>query len=58
MQCFPARVPQNFFTAAARNREINKKKHKFCNTAKNAKYTSKYGGNFCPALGNTGVILE
>jgi hypothetical protein len=33
-----------------------KNKYKFLNTAKNSKYPSKYRGNFCPVIGNTGVI--
>jgi hypothetical protein len=49
-QSFPTRVPLNIVRDSARNRGINK--YKFWNTAKN----SKYRGNFCPAIGNTGVI--
>jgi hypothetical protein len=53
-QCFPTRVPHNIVRGSARNRVINK--CKCWNTAKNSKYPSKYRGNFCPVIGNTGVI--
>jgi hypothetical protein len=37
-----------------RNRRINK--YKFLNTTKNSKYPSKYSENFCPAIGNIGIM--
>jgi hypothetical protein len=57
-QCFPARVLrdvrdlQNIVRGSTRNLGTNN----FETPQKNYKYSSKYRWNFCPAVGNTGII--
>jgi hypothetical protein len=47
-------LQRDFISGWATNRVICK--WIFWNTVKGPKYPSKYGGYFCPAIGNTGVI--
>jgi len=48
------RVPLCVIRGCARKRIISK--YKLWRTAKNSKYASKYSGNFCQAIGSTGLI--
>jgi hypothetical protein len=50
------RVPQNIVWGSETNSRINKEL--FGNKAKNYNYTSKYGDNFCPAIGKIWVKTQ
>jgi hypothetical protein len=53
LQRFIDRVSHNIVKNSAKNNWTEKK---ILNTAKNSRYLSKYGGSYCPAIGDTGVI--
>ena len=52
-QYFPTRVPQTIVNSWAKNRGTNKKFG--IRPKKKSKYVAKYGGKFCPSIGNTAL---
>jgi hypothetical protein len=56
-QCFPTNVLHHIVSGSEKNSQISNYVNKnFLRRAKNSKHPSKYRGNFCPAIGNAGVI--